>query len=249
MGLIKRIRTEVIKRRVTFKKKSSNTVVDKRYVRANKSHIVVTAESKKLFSENKGLFNTILKISQEIGKLNPSVVKEHVDPSGRFKLNLVNKNKILSLNNQSTTALYSLSLKNKEYSIVINSFPLLKLSPKSQSHATISSLKSDVLRKANINVISPIYSLSVKESKTTNTDKTIIIYPSFLHLKPASSSSALSFKMQDALKEVVEKLNLTVKKTIQEKHLQLGLTKDSVVKFDVNNFYVDSKTKRIYAIF
>jgi hypothetical protein len=248
MRLIKKVRQAIVKKRVVSKTNTKEQPLNKKYTLANKSHIVITPESKKLFSENKTFLKSLLLLSQEIGQITEKVTRKYTDPSGRFSLNLVNRNKIFSLGTKSTNAIYSLSIKNKEYSVIINSFNISKLGPKGSSQAVISSLKSDIALKSNIQVISPIYGLSTKKSKTNNTDKTIMIYPSLSNLTSANSK-ALSFKMQEALKEVVKKLNKTIEKTIKENHSQLKVSKDSVFKFDISDFYVDSKTKRIYAVF
>jgi autotransporter translocation and assembly factor TamB len=103
-------------------------------------------------------------------------------------------------------------------------------------------LKSEILKKAGINVIEPIKGISNRPE-----NKTIIIYPDYSSLKGARD--ALSLKERDALKVNIEKLNLRLDKTIKDNHKEIGLDPNSKLKLSIDDFRVDPKTKKIFAVF
>lgn len=236
MGLIKKIRGKIIQSRVKNNEGVNKPLSTKNF--SQKIDMIGTAESRKLFSENKGLLNILQEISKEIGILSAKgPIKQYNDPQNRFQINLIKKNKILTIGNKSTSATYLLQASGKKYNVVINSN--ITQNPFSPN---IISIQSEIARKAGLNVIEPIKGLSIKGQ-----DKTIMIYADFSSLK--SAREALSPKMKDALKIEIEKMNSRIDKTIKEKYKELSLTSDSQIKISLDNFLVNPTSKKIFIIF
>lgn len=203
-----------------------------------KFDVIGTAQSREIFKQNPGLMKKLLEASKEIGIItSKGIIKSYKDPQNRFSLELIARNKIFTLGDKATKANYELSIGNKKFTVMIRTMDKVF-----NQTALDVILKSEILKKAGINVIEPIKGISNRPE-----NKTIIIYPDYSSLKGARD--VLSFKQRDALKANIEKLNLRLNQTIKDHHKEINLDPNSRLKLSIDDFRVDPKTKKIFAIF
>ncbi len=236
MGLAKGIRKIVIKERMKLRKpienKKNYTVTPKYF------EIGVSRESRALLDKNPGLIKSILTLSKEIGVITAKgVIKQYSDPKGGFTLDLISRNKIFTLGDKATNAIYKLSLKNHNQKYIVD------VGISNYNYVT-RSVQTDVIKKAGFNVVDPIHAVLDKKN-----NKGFAIYPDFSQNLKSISELGLSRKMYTAMKEKLDDVNKKVIQTIREHHGALNVTADSTIKITMENIRIDPKTKKIFIIF
>ena len=237
MGLIRKIRGNRIRKNVLDKNSKKEERKQTKHVGA-KFDVIGTSESKKLFSENKGLMKDLMTISKELGIISrKGVPSKYKDPKGRFTLELIRKNIIMTLGDKSTYAKYSLNVSGKKYTVVLQ-----KMHPENNYLGITATLKANIVRASGINVVEPIKAISNRKEGYS-----MMVYPDYSLLKPINE--VLSSKKIDSFESQLDLLNKRIKKTLSEKHKEFGLDPNSEFGVFLNNFKIDPKTKKIFAVF